>query len=463
MRRNIEIKARTSHSVSQRGRASALAGGPPEIVHQEDTFFRTARGRLKLREFAEDAGELIYYERPDVESPAESRYLIIPTGEPGILKEALSKALGVLGTVVKRREVYVVDGTRVHIDDVEGLGEFIELEAVLASGESGESGEARVGRLAEALGIEEADLVDTAYVDLMEQSGSKDGHVRARSGLDLPVHPGDPRAEGRDTAERGDMEDWSRHTEKLAGLETFDPAVFSGDEDVPSEVCNFVLSLALIWNDCKDVTYTEGLLRGCEPSDPPGPTREWGAYGGADLHVFRYQVHLVHELLTLLCRHQSLARSRHVDDLVRRLPDEARDAWYSMLQVALGSVPTDPFGQCLVAIRNTLEMGYDLRAMQVGYRNHFFGERREDDNAFVSRGPDAASTRFYFADAAAFGYLREVPGGDDWDQMREDVRGVLRYMCGALRALVDGFIRSRASSDGVPDRVAAGGPRRAEF
>ena len=252
---------------------------------------------------------------------------------------------------------------------------------------------------------------------------------------------------------RGDMEDFKRHTDALASLETFAPDVFVGDEEVSQEICNFVLSLALIWNDCKDVAYAQTLLRRCEPSDEPGPTREWGAYGGIDLHIFRYQVSLMHELLALVCRNQSVARDYYIDGLANQLSPKARDAWFSLVRVALGSVPTDPFGRCLLAVRNKLASRYDPRAMQQGYRNHFLGEGAEDDCAFISHGSGADATRFYFADAAALGYLREVPGGEDWEQLRDDMRGVLDGLTDALMGMVTGFVKRRTGGDSVLEGV----------
>jgi len=174
--RNVEIKARAGDFAAQREKAGELSGAPPELLSQEDTFFRTKRGRLKLRHLSENEGELIYYERPDAQGPTESRYMIIPTREPVVLRDALSKALGISGVVRKRREVYHVAGTRVHMDTVEGLGEFIELEALLTTDESHEAGHARVREISEALGICDEDLIDRAYVDLLsELSTSEDG------------------------------------------------------------------------------------------------------------------------------------------------------------------------------------------------------------------------------------------------------------------------------------------------
>jgi predicted adenylyl cyclase CyaB len=176
MGRNVEIKARATDFTAQSRKAGELSGGSPELLDQEDTFFGTKRGRLKLRRFSDTEGELIYYERPDAKGPAESRYVILPTREPAALREALSKALGVSGVVRKRREVYHVAGTRVHLDSVDGLGEFIELEAVLGPGESREAGHARVRDISDALGISDDDLIDRAYVDLLsELEASEDG------------------------------------------------------------------------------------------------------------------------------------------------------------------------------------------------------------------------------------------------------------------------------------------------
>jgi adenylate cyclase class IV len=167
MNRNVEIKARATDFALQQARAAELADSPPELLSQEDTFFRSKRGRLKLRRFDERRGELIYYERGDAPGPSESRYMILPTREPVSLRDALSQALGVSGVVRKQREVYHVAGTRVHMDTVEGLGKFIELEAVLGPDESREDGHARVRELIDALGISDGDLIDRAYIDLL--------------------------------------------------------------------------------------------------------------------------------------------------------------------------------------------------------------------------------------------------------------------------------------------------------
>jgi predicted adenylyl cyclase CyaB len=165
--RNIEVKARIDGVDALAPRVAALAdGGPTEIV-QDDTFFRCGAGRLKLRSFPEGGGELIFYRRPDEPGPKESSYLIAPARDAGALREVLSLAYGEAGRVRKVRTLYRAGRTRIHLDRVEGLGDFLELEVVLADGEPARSGAEEARLLMARLGIERARWVEGAYVDLL--------------------------------------------------------------------------------------------------------------------------------------------------------------------------------------------------------------------------------------------------------------------------------------------------------
>jgi predicted adenylyl cyclase CyaB len=171
MARNIEIKARIESIDSILPRAAALADeGPIEII-QDDTFFVCEKGRLKLRVFSPDEGQLIFYRRGDQEGPKESFYLISPTTSPATLGEALSLAYGQAGRVHKNRTLYLVGRTRVHLDRVEGLGDFLELEVVLDEDENVETGEAIAQDLMQRLHILPDQLIKGAYVDLLTAAG----------------------------------------------------------------------------------------------------------------------------------------------------------------------------------------------------------------------------------------------------------------------------------------------------
>jgi predicted adenylyl cyclase CyaB len=169
MARNIEIKARIDSVEALAPRVAALADqGPVEII-QDDTFFPCGRGRLKLRAFPAGDGQLIYYQRPNHTGPKESFFVISPTAAPDSLRDALSLAYGRAGHVRKRRLLYLVGRTRVHLDRVEDLGDFLELEVVLAEAEQSERGVEEARRLMAALGVGLGQLIEGAYVDLLAQ------------------------------------------------------------------------------------------------------------------------------------------------------------------------------------------------------------------------------------------------------------------------------------------------------
>ncbi len=167
MPRNVEIKARVESLSALVPLVDEIATEGPTQISQDDTFFPCRSGRLKLREFSADSGELIFYRRSDVAGPKESFYVITRTTEPGLLRETLNYAYGVVGRVKKERTLYLVGRTRVHLDRVNGLGEFFELEVVLAEDESIETGEAVARRLLVELQISDLQLVELAYVDLL--------------------------------------------------------------------------------------------------------------------------------------------------------------------------------------------------------------------------------------------------------------------------------------------------------
>jgi adenylate cyclase class IV len=172
MSRNIEIKARVADVASIRARAAALASGPAEIIDQTDTFFVVSRGRLKVRAFADGSGELIAYERADTPGPKQSTYTRVGCRDARALAEALARVLPVRGVVVKRRELFLVGRTRIHLDRVENLGSFVELEVVLTADEPPEHGQQEARELIESLKIPEDGMVADTYMDLLERAGA---------------------------------------------------------------------------------------------------------------------------------------------------------------------------------------------------------------------------------------------------------------------------------------------------
>lgn len=172
MARNAEIKARIASVDSLLPVARALADGDAVPIAQDDTFYRAPRGRLKLRRFADGSAELIHYHRPDGTEARTSDYVRVPVPDPDALHLALDRACGTLGRVRKQRLLLLVGPTRIHLDRVEGLGDFMELEVVLRDEQSDAEGHAVAEALMRSLGLADAPRVPGAYLDLLRAAAS---------------------------------------------------------------------------------------------------------------------------------------------------------------------------------------------------------------------------------------------------------------------------------------------------
>jgi homotetrameric cytidine deaminase len=186
--RNVELKARDPDPARTLELALALGADDKGEIKQRDTYFSGARGRLKLRE-QETGGsplwdELIEYSRTDSTDARTSTYRRVPVADVEPLREALDAAYGTLGTVAKRRRLLIWEGVRIHLDEVEGLGSYIELEAVAEAGSDLSAEHDKVERLRAELGIEDDNLIATSYSDLLltaedSTAGAGDDLMRA--------------------------------------------------------------------------------------------------------------------------------------------------------------------------------------------------------------------------------------------------------------------------------------------
>lgn len=167
--RNIEVKCRCEDLEAVRRAAEALGARDAGVLLQDDTFFHASNGRLKLRVFADGAGELISYHRSDAAEARGCDYFIYRTADPEPLRAALLDALGEAGRVRKQRRLFLYEHTRIHLDSVEGLGTFVELETVVTD-QTDEDAREELERIATALGLRPEDRLAVAYVDLLGSS-----------------------------------------------------------------------------------------------------------------------------------------------------------------------------------------------------------------------------------------------------------------------------------------------------
>jgi homotetrameric cytidine deaminase len=165
-RRNVEIKARDADPGRTLERALALGAADEGVLTQRDTYFSGARGRLKLREQEPGGAQLIAYARPDSDAARTSAYRLADVGDPEALREALDAALGTRVVVDKRRHLLLFEGVRIHLDEVEGLGSFVELEGVAPPESDLTREHERVAHLRDALRID--DPIPVSYSDMIE-------------------------------------------------------------------------------------------------------------------------------------------------------------------------------------------------------------------------------------------------------------------------------------------------------
>ena len=166
---SIEIKAICRHPASVRERLMEEGARFTGTDNQIDTYFNIANGRLKLREGSIE-NNLIYYMRPDDPSPKQSDILICSAVSGSGIKEILSKSLGIKVRVQKKREIYFIDNVKFHLDFLEGLGHFVEIEVF------GNKGKDSIQELhfqcrdfMQKLGIEETDLIRGSYSDMVSR------------------------------------------------------------------------------------------------------------------------------------------------------------------------------------------------------------------------------------------------------------------------------------------------------
>jgi homotetrameric cytidine deaminase len=165
--RNVELKSRDPDPARTLELALALGAGDEGEIVQRDSYFGGSRARVKLREQTPGEDELIAYRRPDDDEARVSEYLRVAVPDAGALREALDSAYGTSVVVAKRRRLLLWEGVRIHLDEVEGLGSYMELEALAPRDEDLEPARAKVAKLRAELQIDDANLVAGSYSDLL--------------------------------------------------------------------------------------------------------------------------------------------------------------------------------------------------------------------------------------------------------------------------------------------------------
>jgi predicted adenylyl cyclase CyaB len=166
-RANVELKARYPDRDRGREVAERLGARRVSVEVQTDTYFSTGAYRMKLRESSLGRHWLIGYSRPDRTGSRKSSYRLLPVPDPAEKRRILATSMGVKATVVKERELWLLGPTRIHLDRVEGLGDFLEFEVVMEDGLTEEEGHRIVRELRAEFGIADEDVIAGSYSDLV--------------------------------------------------------------------------------------------------------------------------------------------------------------------------------------------------------------------------------------------------------------------------------------------------------
>ncbi|OGF25389.1 adenylate cyclase [Candidatus Falkowbacteria bacterium RIFOXYB2_FULL_34_18] len=166
---NIEIKAKSNNQDEIREILKSKNANFKGVDHQIDTYFKVDNGRLKLRE-GKIENHLIHYQRENKEGPKQSDVTLFESDPKSSLKEILTKALGILVVVNKKREIYFIDNVKLHIDNVEDLGTFVEIEAIDNDGTIGKDKLLKQCQFfLDLFKISQEDLISVSYSDLLLQ------------------------------------------------------------------------------------------------------------------------------------------------------------------------------------------------------------------------------------------------------------------------------------------------------
>ncbi len=236
--------------------------------------------------------------------------------------------------------------------------------------------------------------------------------------------------------------------EHLAPLQSFDPEVFVGEDEASQTVCNFVLALAVVFNDCKDSILAYECLIGQRPEGEFTPTPEWGTYSAIEQHILRQQVALLHRLLELINTNVSVIDHPLFRKVIRALHPRSKKAWSSLVNVANGpkdNKTQDPVARFLRLIRHKVASHYDPKEIFRGYEQQFISQDGVVTTPLLSRGENMLETRFYFADGAAQSYLEfRLHEGGKKQTKPEEVADIVNNLSLSLIQIVGKFINLRS-------------------
>lgn len=227
----------------------------------------------------------------------------------------------------------------------------------------------------------------------------------------------------------------------LSPLESVDPATFIGDEETPQNVCDFVVALALAFNDLHDVMMAINLVVDVELADRDEISKNRGSKAGLNTSLRVAMAGAVNELLVLIKNNRPVLREPAFEKVLKAIGRSSADDWNSLVSSATEEKAKGSLEESLVFLRNKVAFHYDAARIGSGFRRYF---EKPGEKAYVSRGSTVRSTRFYFADAARQRYMLDLcEANDDLLKFLQGESMFLEKVALTLHAIVTRFPATR--------------------
>ena len=198
------------------------------------------------------------------------------------------------------------------------------------------------------------------------------------------------------------------YSKDLSSYKEFDPRAFIGDQNISQELCDFILALALAYNDYKFLNIVLNMHFNSSPEGKYQRSSVWGENMGIKFYIMRLHMSLVYELLKLIENNKKILKDPFLVEIIKSLPRAARESWGILIDAALTNKTAPSKLNRLFMIRNKLFSHYVPSDIGDGYKRGFFKEDgSQTENACISLGNTIKSARFYFADKAVQGYLEK--------------------------------------------------------
>lgn len=230
---------------------------------------------------------------------------------------------------------------------------------------------------------------------------------------------------------------------RLTNLKEFSVEAFIATEKTEQQICDFILTLALIYNDIKNIDLCASLLGASKPEGEFTPCPAWGEYSALAFFFNRLRISIINELMNLIKNYGTLIEEPLFERTIKQISTKSRESWQLIVDATISNGEMSPIRNPYFMIRNKTIFHYDIKQISAGYRD-FFRKLRPNLPPMISRGMQMIQTRLYFADAAAEGCLNLALGNKPVHEFFSQLENNLSHLNQALQDIVQKFITIRA-------------------